>query len=371
MKILFVVNQLGVGGVQRKAALLAAGLLERGHQVDVATFFGGETFAEPILRAGGRVLSDLEGTHYGSYSLPARVWNALRRLRKLERLIGAGDHDIVYGLGATPGMYCTAAGRLHRSTVVWGIELVPAPNVRLPLHFNLLARLTDLIIAVSEDAREACIKRGLPAKRIVVIENGADIERFYIDPGWRREVRTELGLDHESPLIGAIGRITPVKNLELFLQACRTIAAKNDRARFLVVGPGPSGYVEQLQQAALSLGIGGRISWVGSRKDVERYYNAIDVFVSSSANEGLPLTRLEAMACGIPCVVTDVGDAERTIGAFGSVVPVDDPEALASAILRVVQQEWSREAIRAAVVDRFSAERQVERTEAALQELLE
>src|SRR6185437_6829745 len=136
-------------------------------------------------------------------------------------------------------------------------------------------------------------------------------------------------------LVGLVGRIDPMKNHATFLQAAALLAARGDRLRFVCVGGGNSGFAQGIKALATRLGLDPRLVWAGPRNDMAAVYSALDIAVSSSCGEGFSNVIAEAMACGRPCVVTDVGDSARIVGECGAVVAPGDPPALADAVERV------------------------------------
>ena len=157
------------------------------------------------------------------------------------------------------------------------------------------------------------------------------------------------------------------------MEAAAKLAARKDRVRFASVGAGPEHYAAALQEQARRLGLDTRMIWAGPRGDLPAVYNALDLLVSSSAfGEGFSNVLGEAMACGLSCVATDVGDAREILGDLGAVVPPCDPEALVAG--SVAQLERLRlegaslgTVLRRRVIANFSVEMLVQRTKLALE----
>ena len=175
-------------------------------------------------------------------------------------------------------------------------------------------------------------------------------------------------------LIGIIGRIDPMKGHSVFLQA----AARLDslRLRFVVVGDGPQEYRQQLAELGRSLGLDNRLVWAPGRQNVTQVYNALDICCSASIfGEGFPNVVGEAMACGVPCVVTDVGDSAWVAGAGGLTVIPKDCNALSETLARISRlSNEERSALgqqaRKRIIENFSVETMVRRTEDALEDLV-
>jgi glycosyltransferase involved in cell wall biosynthesis len=376
VKILFVIGHLNTGGQERKLALLAAGLAERGHQVDVLVTYPGGRFDQDIQASNARLFSVFE-----RYAEPSRRRVRLPGRRRLaafwaiRRQVLRERYDVVYGMGYRSNLHATIASIQLPTKAVWGIEgVVSTAGPMGRLLERIFVHRTSLMIAVSDETRRYCVDRGFPADRVITVENGVDTTRFRIEPRWRADIRHELGILDSEILIGAVGRIHPVKNFEGFLEAAAIVSRAQAGIRFVIVGSGlNTRYGQDLRNRADELGIAHQTVWTGEREDVEFYYNAMDLYVSSSHSEGFQLTRVEAMVCGTPCVATDVGDAARVIGPYGRVVRVGDDAQLAQAVLDVIDERhnWNREEIRASVASRFSASRQIDRTEEALQRLVQ
>jgi glycosyltransferase involved in cell wall biosynthesis/peptidoglycan/xylan/chitin deacetylase (PgdA/CDA1 family) len=170
---------------------------------------------------------------------------------------------------------------------------------------------------------------GYPSAKTVILPNGFDCERFRPSPSRRAEVRRELGLDDEAVVIGMIGRSHPMKGHDTFFSAAGALAARRPDVRFVLAGRGVSAEDPAFARMVHEQGLHGRIFLLGERADTERIHAATDIAtLSSSWGEGFPNVVGEAMACGVPCVVTRVGDAAWIVGDTGTAVPPADPEAL-------------------------------------------
>ncbi len=183
--------------------------------------------------------------------------------------------------------------------------------------------------------------RGYAARRMVVIENGIDTKAFAPDPAGRERLRAAWGLGGAAPLVGLVGRLDPLKDIPGFLRAASLLAAELPAARFVVVGGGPVAYRQALERLAGGLGLADRVLFAGEAREMAPVYGALDLLVSASRTEGFSNVIAEALACGVPAVVTRVGDSPRIVGEAGEageVVPPGDPAALAAGIRRL----WAR-----------------------------
>ncbi len=268
---------------------------------------------------------------------------------------------------------------LTGARIVWGVR---ASNMDLSRYDWLsslayalecrLARFADCIIANSDAGKRYAVANGFPGDKIIVISNGIDTDYFRPNPEERRQVRTEWGIGEDEILVGLVGRLDPMKDHPVFLEAASHIARERQDVRFVCVGGGSADYAAALKQRAAALGLIKQLIWVGSRDDMPAVYSALDISSSSSSyGEGFSNTVAEAMACGVPCVVTDVGDSALIVGNAGSVVPPGDHSALAAAIqcltdLPLEERRALGEACRARILSEFSVDKLVQRTEQVL-----
>ncbi len=375
MKILFLARSLDGGGAERQLITLAVGLRERGHEVDIAVFYSGGDLGARAREAGVNILP--LGKR-GRWDVAGFAWRLLKTLR-------AARPDILHGYLATANLFAVLARPFLPGTrTVLGIR---ASDMALG-HYDWLMRLidrleallaspADLVIANSEAGRDHALVRGLPDGKIVVVPNGIDSQFFRPDPPAGARLRADLGIGSEARLIGLVARLDPMKDHPTFLQAVAEFVKCGGAARFICVGDGPRAYRETLETLARELGIEANLSWAGARDDMPSVYNALDVLTLTSAfGEGFPNVLGEAMACGVPCVATDVGDVKRVLGEAGIVVPPGDPRALARAwvtMLRRIESEDDMlgQETRRRIVTHFSAEAMVARTEALLAGLLD
>jgi glycosyltransferase involved in cell wall biosynthesis len=183
---------------------------------------------------------------------------------------------------------------------------------------------------------------GYHPRRWELIPNGVDVERFRPDEQARERFRAELGALPETRLVGSIGRDHPMKDRPTLLRAFALASSDVEGLHLVLAGDGMTAGNEGLRDKTARLGIVDRVSFLGIQSDVAGLLNALDTLVlSSSAGEGFPNVVAEAMACGVPCVVTDVGDAAAIVGDSGRVVPPKSPEALAAALVHLLTAERS------------------------------
>jgi glycosyltransferase involved in cell wall biosynthesis len=367
--ILFLTRSLDRGGAERQLVALAKGLTSRGHAVVVAVFFTGGVYEAELAEAGVRVIN------LGKQGR----WDILPFMNRLLRLLRQERPAVMHSYLAVPNILATALKPLLRGTrIIWGVR---ASNVDLSNYDWLsrfayalerrLARFADRIVANSHAGMVYAVANGFPENKMVVIQNGIDTEYFRFDSEGRQQVRSEWGLGAGEILVGLVARLDPMKDHPTFLDAASRIARERHDVRFVCVGDGAAAYTAMLKQKAADLGLSGRLIWAGARDSMPAIYSALDIVTSSSFGEGFSNTIAEAMACGVPCVVTDVGDSADIVGNADCVVAPGDACALAAEIqyLTALPPEQRRalgKAGRARIVAEFGMDRLLQRTEHAL-----
>jgi glycosyltransferase involved in cell wall biosynthesis len=210
----------------------------------------------------------------------------------------------------------------------------------------------------------------------VTIRNGIDVDRFRpATPAERLAARAAFGCPEAAFVIAVVARLDPMKDHPTFLSALGIALRTAPSLRGLIVGDGPLPVAAQLQAEAAELGIADAVIWVAARDRICEIYHAADLLCLPSAfGEGFPNVVGEAMACGLTCVVTSVGDAAALVGATGHVVPPASPDALARAILDCVKP--IREsgpvnlAARQRIVENFGLDAMVSETERSLSQVV-
>lgn len=226
------------------------------------------------------------------------------------------------------------------------------PLRRRILARRVLLRRADAVVAISERlATLAMHTYCLPEHRIHLIRNGVDVTTFA--PG-TSDWRTRKGIPRDALLLGAVGRLSPEKNIRLMLTAFARLHTPG--VHLAVVGDGPD--AASLRHLARSLGVGSRVHFTGYETDTASSFRAFDVFLLSSLTEQAPIALLEAMATELPVLCTDVGDCRAMIGSDGraaQVTPAADADAYVSALQRLVDSPALRRQL--AVSNRRHVER--------------
>jgi len=217
---------------------------------------------------------------------------------------------------------------LHsRRSTRWTVKICAFLSNKIPAR----------IVSCSETARRIHVNLGYAVDKMLVIPNGFDLDLFRPDPQGRASVRQELGLSPETRLVGLVARFDPQKDHQTFIQAAAEVRARYTGVEFLLCGDGITWENARLAGWIEERGLGDCFHLLGRREDIPRLSAALDVACSSSAyGEAFPNVLGEAMACGVPCVVTDVGDSAYIVGETGKVVPPRDYRALAGALLELL-----------------------------------
>lgn len=268
-------------------------------------------------------------------------------LGRLARWLGEMQPDVVQTWMYHADLLGGVAARLARCRrVFWNIRngtFDPQTSKRTTmLVARVCARLSrwipDRILCCSEIARQAHVALGYAAERFCVVPNGFDLQLFRPSTQFYREVREELQIGSSALLVGLIARFNPQKDHQTFVQAAQEVCQKVPLAHFLLCGNGIDWNNARLASWIREAGLEGCCHLLGRRQDIPRLTAALDVAASSSAyGEAFANVLGEAMACGVPCVATDVGDARMIIADTGRVVPPRDPAALAGALTEVLQ----------------------------------
>jgi glycosyltransferase involved in cell wall biosynthesis len=365
MKITFLVRSMGIGGAERQLCVLCRELGRRGHDVSVMLYYGGGAL-EAELRALAVPLLDLK---------KKGRWRNLGFLARFVRAVRRARPDVLYALlpvsnllaltvrqfGGGCAIACgVRASDVHRSRLDWLARLTAG------LERRLVVPHADVVIVNSHTgARYLCAGRESP--NVVVIENGIEAQAFAFDAEGREAMRAAWNAPPQTAVIGAVARLDPIKDHGTLLRAFALLRQVHPEARLICVGTGSESHAAELQALARGLGLETAVRWVPHETRLRALYSAFDVLCLTSISEGFPNVLAEAMAAGVPCVATDVGDAGRILSSADFLVPPGEPKLLASALQQALVQGRTFSAQRAEkIVREFSPERLAERTEHAL-----
>jgi glycosyltransferase involved in cell wall biosynthesis len=334
MRVTHVITGLGAGGAEAMLYKLISAT--RTDTVHTVVSLMDEGLSGPRLMQEGISVTCL-GLRRGAPTASALV--SLVRLLRRER------PDIVQSWMYHADLLAGLAGVLSRIPVVWGIhysnvdprQVKPMTRWTRAACALLSGCLADRIVCCGDSALRAHAELGYRVDRMVAIPNGFEVERFRPDPVARAQLRAELGITARAPMVGLVARFHPDKDHQNFIAAARLVAKRAKDVLFLLVGDGADWSNAELCRWIDEAGLRSRVRLLGQRSDSPRVLAGLDVLVSSSRTEGFPQVIGEAMLCGVPCVATDCGDSREIVGEAGRVVAVRDPEALAGAILEVLE----------------------------------
>jgi L-malate glycosyltransferase len=200
-------------------------------------------------------------------------------------------------------------------------------------------RFSTHVVAVSESTRDFLVQHeGVPASRVTTIHNGIDLGVYCPLPELRAAAREKAGLPADAFVVAGVGRLTHQKNFPLFLEVAAEVAKAHPKAVFALVGTGEDD--EALRAQAARLGIAGRVKFLGFIGDMPALWPALDCLLLTSRYEGLPITILEAMACGVPIVASNL-DGMREIlrdGENAALVPPGEPAPYVAAVRALLEQ---------------------------------
>lgn len=336
-RIVHVINSLQMGGAETMLARLVEA--------------GGSPFQNVVLplRGGGGVEERVARTGTLAPPLgvdgPALVMSPFRLARRLREL----RPDLIQGWLPQSNLAVVAAAPLTglRVPVLWNVRWTLYDFQEERLLHQLILRLSGLvagrarrIIFNAHAAVPQHARIGYPSHKAVVIPNGFDLTLLRPDERARDAVRGEMGIPQDAVVLGMVARYHPMKAHAASLVAASRLISTGVDAYFLYAGTGVDDANQALLHRMDELGLRDRVRLLGERQDVARLYAAFDIYWMSSwahgRGEGFPNAVAEAMACGVPCVVTDVGEAPEIVGDTGRVVPAGDPVALADATARLL-----------------------------------
>jgi len=352
-----VIWSLGLGGAEQVVIRLAGGVDRRRFEPVIVCLDRPGPFATQAEAAGIEVVA-----------LDKRGPIDPGAIVRLARLLRSRGIEVVHTHLWGANLWGRLAARAARVPVVVCTEH-NVDSWKKGYHLaldRLLAPAATHLVAVSEEVRAFYERHGVGRGRWHVVYNGVEVSAAARPE--RGDAFRALGLGPEDRVVGLVGRLVPAKAPEVFLRALASAAAAVPRLRGLVVGDGPSRAAAE--DEARRLGIEGRVVFAGLRKDVAELLPGLDALVFSSLREGLSMAMLEAMAAGVPIVATAVGGTPELIthDTTGLLVPPGRPDALAEALVSLLQDPAAAERLRAAarrhVEERFSAGKMFEAHEA-------
>lgn len=335
IKVLHIINDLSVGGAEMMLYKLLSEMHEERFSCSVISLKNSGALRERVEALGVPVYT-LEMD--SSLPKPALILRMVRLLRLIRP-------DVIQGWLPHGNLAALSAGVLApaRVPVLWNIrQSLYSLEHEKPVTakaIKLGARLSRRPAGIIYNSRTGAAQHkafGYSDENAVVIYNGFNTELFAPSRDARASVRSELGLAEDTVLIGLISRYHAVKNHSNFLKAAALLKRERPDVHFILSGGGISPDNQPLKALIQELGLIEHVHLLGERRDTERIIAALDVAASASDAEGFPNVIGEAMACGVPCVVTDVSDLSWIIKGAGFIVPKNSSASMARAFTEML-----------------------------------
>jgi glycosyltransferase involved in cell wall biosynthesis len=324
-----------VGGAERNLQLLALHLHSR-FDLHVCSLYQPGEIGEQI-REAGIPFHALYGHSRTDWRVLPRFLSLLRRIRPEVLLTVDAPYAVLYAVLAK-------RLKIARKLVIAVHSFGKIKRTReMAFARRFAARATDTLIALAESHRRFLLEEeGWQAHEVVVIPNGVDLQRFTPEGG---NLREQWGLSPNTPAFGVVAGLRPEKNLFRFLRVAQQVLSALVEARAFVVGDGELRH--DLETSSQQMQCASRIVFTGALHDIPAVWRSLDVAVLTSDTEVLPMTLIEAAACAVPAVSTDVGAVRDVVldGQTGFVVPVEDEDTLAERILYLLRHPEERRAM--------------------------
>jgi len=315
------------GGTERLLLDILPRLSKQHFEVHLAAIFGEE---------GGQIRRRLEGAGVGIH--PLTEGGRFAAFRQFLNLVRTVRCDILHTHHHTPNVLARLAGVISRVPVIFTYEHNPH-NERYYYRFasRVLNRWTSKIIVISQTLYDRKARTdGIPSDKLVLIYDGADLSSFRPLPeDTRRELREKYGVPAGSSVIGAVGRLEDYKRYDLIIEAARLMSNRRSGVHFLIAGDGPARAT--LEASIERYKLQDRVKLLGYLDDVNLLYAVMDVFVTATwEREGFGLTSAEAMACGVPIVVTDTPVNQEVVTGDCGIIVEPDPNSICDAVERLL-----------------------------------
>jgi glycosyltransferase involved in cell wall biosynthesis len=353
MKILHIISSGGMYGAEAVILNMSRTLNESSHSSILGVF---SNSANPNLQL--HETATAQGIESHLISCAGQIDRTVPS--SIRELVARTNADVVHAHGYKADIYCYFALRGSGVPLVSTCHTWYDNDLTVSLYGaadRFILRNYAAIVAVSEDVKQRLLKAGVRKEKIHIVRNGIDLRPFdNATPSLR-----EISSPDNAPIVGLIGRLATEKGVDIFLRAAARVLTELPATNFIVVGEGPDR--EQLELLVDELKIRNNVFMLGRRDDMPSVYASLDIMVSASRREGLPMAILEGMASSRPVVATAVGAVPDVVvdGRTGVLVPPENVEALASEIVTLLNNRTQRENLGAAakrlIEEEFSAER--------------
>jgi glycosyltransferase involved in cell wall biosynthesis len=350
MKILHVISSSGMYGAEAVILNLSHTLQNGPHSSALGVFSNANA---PNLQLHEAALK--QGIE--SHLIPCTGQVDRSAIATIRKLISLTNANVVHAHGFKADIYVYLALRRLSIPFVSTCHTWYDNDLIVTLYGKLdrlVLRKYSRVVAVSDEVRARLLKARVPKENIRMVRNGIDLQPF-------DGVEPSLRGDSDRPIVGLIGRLAWEKGVDIFLAAAAKVLVNFPEARFVVVGEGPDR--EKLDRTIAELGIGRSVDMLGRQDDMPAVYASLDIMVSSSRQEGLPMAILEGMASSLPLVATAVGEVPTVVqdGKTGVIVPPENVDAVANGMLELLRDAEKRKRFGAAgrllIQNEYSAER--------------
>lgn len=334
LRILHLITSLDTGGAEITLARVVEGINRENFESRVVSLIPIGTVGQNI-RARGIPVETLDME-------PGKP--SIRGFAKLVHILRTYQPDILQTWLYHADLLGLLAGKITGiPVIIWNIrssemdfkQYRPLSGLVLKIC-TLLSSIPDTIVINSQAGIRHHQQLGYHPKTWQIIPNGIDTTLFKPDPAAGAQFRKKFQIADTDRLIGLVGRLDPMKDHQTFLLAAAKIQQELKQVQFICVGDGTPAYRQSLEAFANNAGVT-NIIWAGTQTDMPAVYNALDFLALSSKGEGFPNVVAEAMACGIPCVATDVGDTAHIIGKTGKIIPPGNAEVLSESMSNLLK----------------------------------
>ncbi len=331
LKILHIVLTLEVGGLENGVVNLVNALKADRYSSIIC-----------CIKYKGILASKVDQKRVGIYELKHYKGFGLRLVWELYNIIKKEGIDIVHTRNYKPFVLTFLPAKMAGAAVVHSEHGKDYPFDKKKMRLQkLLSYKTDAIIALSRDIKSCMAKHvGIRDTKVTVIINGVDTNVFR--PRENTSIRERLGYGKDDFLVGTVGRIVDIKNHPELIAAFVGVQRTHPQAKLLVVGDGPE--FHSLAELIKSEHLEGSVRLLGARQDIPDIISAFDLYVSTSKNEGISNTILEAMSCGVPVIASNVGGNPEIVPdrEVGNIYNLGDIEELVSSITHLMDNEDER-----------------------------
>lgn len=357
LRVLHILNRLDRGGTELIVLKVMEGLSKVVFEHRLASLRGSDPEFQAVALPDGKLLS--AGPVGGGFQFP---------LFRLARMMRAYRPHIVHSrnwgaIEAIPAARLAGVPVAIHSEHGYELDMLAGLPNRRRVFRRAVYAMADAVFAVTRELRDYHAKQAwISSQRIRVVYNGVDTQKFCPRPDLRAAARKRFGLSPNRFIVGAVGRMVPIKDHATLLRAVDLMTQRNVNAHVLFVGSGPE--LERTQELAAGFAaLAGRVTFIGASDEVPEMLNAMDAFAQPSISEGMSNTLLEAMATALPVIATAVGGNNEVIDndQSGWLIRTRDHEALASILTRLASQADLRgafgSAARQRIIERFGLDR--------------